>query len=131
MANYRKNRINEEVLRELCEILREVKDPRVTRAFVSVTAVDVSADLKYAKVFYSTLGKCDEKDVEQGLKSSQGFIRSQIARRLNMRATPEFTFYKDHSAENGAHISALLKQVEKDLRENSESGEDNDKETTV
>ena len=56
MANYRKNRINEEVQRELCEILREVKDPRIQRAFVSVTAVDVSADLKFAKVFYSTLG---------------------------------------------------------------------------
>ena len=65
MANYRKNRINEEVQRELCEILREVKDPRIQRAFVSVTAVDVSADLKFAKVFYSTLGKCDEKEVKE------------------------------------------------------------------
>lgn len=101
MANYRKNRINEEVQRELCEILREVKDPRIQRAFVSVTAVDVSADLKFAKVFYSTLGKCDEKEVKEGLKSAHGFIRSQIAHRLNLRQTPEFTFVKDRSAENG------------------------------
>ena len=59
MANYRRNRVNEEVQRELCEILREVKDPRVSDALVSVTAVEVSADLKYAKVFYSTLCRCE------------------------------------------------------------------------
>lgn len=122
MANYRRNRINEEVQRELCEILREVKDPRVSKAFVSVTAAEVSPDLKYAKVFYSTLGKCDEKEVHQGLVSAHGFIRTQIAKRLNLRATPEFTFVKDRSAENGAHISTLLKQVEKDLQ--SKNGEE-------
>lgn len=115
MANYRRNRVNEEVQRELCEILREVKDPRVSRALVSVTAVEVTPDLKFAKAFYSTLGACDEKEVEAGLKSAHGYIRSQVARRLNLRMTPEFTFIKDRSAENGAHISKLLKQVEKDL----------------
>ena len=120
MANYRKNRINEEVQKELCEILREVKDPRVSDALVSVTAVEVSADLKYAKVFYSTLCRCDEKEVQRGLISAHGFIRTQIARRLNMRATPSFTFTKDNSAENGAHISSLLKQVEKDLIDHDE-----------
>ena len=115
MANYRRNRVNEEVQRELCEILREVKDPRVSNAMVTVTAVEVSPDLKFAKAFYSTLGRCDEKEVAAGLKSAHGFIRSQVARRLNMRATPEFTFVKDRSAENGAHISQLLRQVEQDL----------------
>ena len=124
MANYRRNRINEEVQKELCEILREVKDPRVANALVSVTAVEVSADLKYAKVFYSTLCKCDEKEVQQGLKSAHGFIRTQVARRLNMRATPEFTFIKDHSARQGAHISNLLKQVQQDLADHAEEGED-------
>ena len=123
MANYRRNRVNEEVQRELCEILREVKDPRVSDALVSVTAVEVSADLKYAKVFYSTLCRCEEKEVQAGLKSAHGFIRTQIARRMNMRATPEFTFIKDRSAENGAHISSLLKQVEKDLKDDEEDGE--------
>lgn len=115
MANYRRNRINEEVQKELCQILREVKDPRVGRAFVSITAVEVSADLKYAKVFYSTLVSCDEKEVAKGLSSAHGFIRTQVARRLNLRQTPEFTFIRDRSAENGAHISALLKSVEADL----------------
>ena len=124
MANYRRNRINEEVQRELCDILREVKDPRVSKAFVTVTAVEVSPDLKYAKAFYSTLGKCDESEVHKGLVSAHGFIRTQIAKRLNMRATPEFTFVKDKSAENGAHISSLLKQVEKDLRDETPDGQD-------
>lgn len=123
MANYRRNRINEEVQRELCEILREVKDPRVCRALVNVTAADVSADLKYAKVFYSTLGKCEEEEVQEGLVSAQGFIRTQIARRLNLRVTPKFTFIKDRSAENGARISSLLKQVEKDLRDNADGAD--------
>ena len=124
MAGYRKNRINEEVRDALCEILREVKDPRVSSAFVSVTAVDVSADLKYAKAYYSVLGRCDDKDVQAGLKSAAGFIRSQTASRLNLRITPEFTFIRDHSAENGAHISALLKSVEKDLTDRAPEGDE-------
>ena len=123
MANYRKNRINEEVQRELCSILRDVKDPRVAAAMVSVTAVDVSADLKFAKAYYSTIGRCDEKEVTEGLKSASGYIRREIAQRLNLRATPVFTFIKDHSAENGAHISALLKSVEADLADREDGGD--------
>ena len=123
MARYRKNRINEEVQRELCAILRDVKDPRVQKAMVTVTAVDVSADLKYAKAYYSTLGVCDEKEVADGIKSAAGFIRGQIARRLNLRMTPEFTFIKDQSAEHGAHIAALLKSVEADLKGDDSEGE--------
>ena len=121
MGQYRQNRINEEVQKELCEILREVKDPRIIKAFVSVTAVEVSADLKYAKAYYSTLGPCDDKEVRAGLKSAGGFIRGQIAKRLNLRQTPEFTFLRDRSAENGAHISALLKSVEADLIDKDET----------
>lgn len=123
MANFRRSRINEEVQKELCAIIREVKDPRVARALVTFTAVDVSADLKFAKAYYSVLGKCDEKEVEKGLKSASGFIRGQIARRLNLRVTPEFTYIKDHSAENGAHISELLKKVEKDLTPENPDGD--------
>lgn len=120
MAYYRKIRINDEVQKELGEILREVKDPRVARALVSVTAVDVSADLKFAKVYYSTLCPYDEKEVQRGLISAHGFIRTQIAHRLNLRQTPEFTFIKDRSAEHGAHISGLLKKVEEELRKSEE-----------
>lgn len=128
MANYRRNRINEELQRELCDVLREVKDPRLSRALISVTAVEATPDLKFAKAFYSTLGSCDDKEVRDGLRSAGGYIRTQIAQRLNLRQTPEFTFIRDRSAENGAHISSLLKKVEKDLHDDPEEApEDGEK----
>ena len=124
MANYRRNRINEEVQKELNDILRDVKDPRVSDALITVTAVDVTPDLKFAKVFFSTLSKrVDEKQVMQGLKSAGGFIRGQVAKRLNLRQTPEFTFLRDRSMENGAHISMLLRSVEADLRDDENEEE--------
>ena len=92
-------------------VLREVKDPRVKDAFISVTAVDVTPDLKYAKVYYSAM-MGDKKEVSKGLKSSAGYIRRQLAQRLNLRMTPELTFYEDHSIEHGAKISKLLNSIE-------------------
>lgn len=111
MANYRRGRINDEVKKELSLILREVKDPRISEAFISVTAVEVSGDLKFAKVYYSAM-MGDKKEVAKGLRSSAGFIRREVARRLNLRMTPEFSFYEDHSIEHGAHISKLLNGIE-------------------
>ena len=111
MANYRRGRINDEMQKELSAVLREAKDPRVSGAFVSITAVDVTPDLKYAKVYYSAmLG--DKKEVAKGLRSSAGYIRKMIAGRMNLRVTPEFTFHEDHSIEHGAHISKLLNSIE-------------------
>ena len=107
MANYRRGRINDEVQKELAMILREVKDPRVSDAFISVTAVEVTPDLKFAKVYYSAM-QGDKKEVAKGLKSSAGYIRRQLAQRLNLRMTPELTFCEDHSIAHGAHISKLL-----------------------
>lgn len=124
MANYRRNRINEEVQRELNDILRDVKDPRVSDALITITAADVTPDLKFAKVYYSALGRVDEKEVKAGLRSAAGFIRTQVARRLNLRQTPEFTFVRDRSMENGAHISQLLRSVEADLRDDESETED-------
>ena len=134
MANYRKGRINDEVKKELSFILREVKDPRLSEAFISITSVEVSGDLKFAKVYYSAL-MGDKKEIAKGLKSCAGFIRREIARRLNLRMTPEFTFFEDHSIEHGAHISKLLNQIEitPEEDENTEitlEEEDND-DTTV
>lgn len=111
MANYRRGRINDEMQKALAEILREVKDPRVSEAFISVTGVDVTPDLKYAKVYYSAM-KGEKREVAAGLKSSAGFIRRQVAQRLNLRATPEFTFVEDSSIAYGAHISKLLNSIE-------------------
>ena len=120
MANYRRGRINDEMKKELSQVLREVKDPRITDAFISITAVEVTGDLKFAKVYYSAM-MGDKKEVAKGLKSSAGYIRCEIARRLNLRMTPEFTFYEDHSIEHGAHISKLLNGIEITPEEDEES----------
>lgn len=121
MANYRRGRINDEVQRELASILRDVKDPRVSGAFVSITAVDVTPDLKFAKIYYSSL-MGDKKELARGLRAASGFIRSQIAQRLNLRITPELTFILDDSVAHGAHISKLLNSItfSEDFEENEE-----------
>ena len=117
MAGYRRGRINEEVVRELASIVREVKDPRVQKAIVSITAADVTADMKYAKIYFSCIGKADKEEVKKLLESASGFMRKQIAVRLNLRQTPELKFIPDDSIEYGANINRLLKQVEDDLHD--------------
>ena len=122
MAKYRRDRINDEVKKELSMILREVKDPRLSNAFISITAVDVTGDLKFAKVYYSAM-QGDKKEVAAGLRSSAGFIRREVARRLNLRMTPEFSFCEDHSIEHGARISKLLNGIEITPEEEDENGD--------
>ena len=110
MANYsRTDRISEEVKRELSAVIRELKDPRLPN-MVSVIAVRVTKDLKFAKVYISIMG--DDKVQNDGiaaLKSASGFIRREIGHRLNLRNTPEFTFELDNSIEYGAHINEIIK----------------------
>ena len=122
MAKYRQGRINDEMQKEIAEVLREVKDPRVSGAFISVIGVDATPDLKYAKVYYSVLTG-DKKEISKGLRSSAGYIRAQLAKRMNLRMTPELTFFEDHSIEHGAHISKLLNGIEI-TPEEEEEGED-------
>jgi ribosome-binding factor A len=110
MAKYRRGRINDEMQRVLSEVLRTVKDPRVSDAFISVTACEVTGDLKYARVYYSAM-QGDPKEVAKGLKSSAGYIRGQVARIMNLRQTPEFTFVVDDSIKYGAHISDVLSKI--------------------
>lgn len=111
MGKYRRNRINEEMQKEMMNILRGVKDPRVQDAFMSVTAVDVTPDLKYAKIYYSFLNG-DEKELKTGLKAATGYIRRELARTLNLRITPELTFLRDTSITYGAHIASILNSLE-------------------
>ena len=121
MANYRRGRINDEVRKALSEILREVKDPRVSSAFISITGADVTPDLKFAKIYYSLLGADGdtekEKKVAAGLKSSPGYIPRALARAVDLRQTPELNFILDRSGANGAYISSLLHKVETDSAE--------------
>ena len=110
MAKYRRGRINDEMCKELASAIRLVKDPRVADAFVSITGAEVTPDLKYAKIFFSVLNG-DPKEIAKGLRSSTGFLRREIARRMNLRITPELNFVYDESITYGAHISKLLGQA--------------------
>lgn len=119
MANYRRGRINEEMQKELTMILRRVKDPRVSEAFISVTAADCTPDLKFAKIYYSVMGG-DQKEVAKGLKAATGFIRRELARSLNLRITPELTFVADDSVAYGAHIASILNTLDIQPEEDEE-----------
>ena len=108
MASNRMGRINEEVQRELAALIPTVKDPRVT-GMISVTAVDVTPDLKFAKVYISALDKGDSEQVLKGLKSAGGYLRRELGHSLKLRATPELTFVRDDSIDKGAHILGMLR----------------------
>ncbi|MBE6633467.1 MAG: 30S ribosome-binding factor RbfA [Ruminococcaceae bacterium] len=125
MAKYRQNRINEEMQKELMGILRRVKDPRVQDAFLSVTAVDCTADLKYAKIYYSALNG-DPREIAKGLKAASGFIRRELAHSLNLRITPELSFLQDSSITYGAHIASILNNLEISEPEEEEEIEETD-----
>lgn len=122
MAGYRRGRINEEMAKETANIFREIKDPRVSDAFVSVTSVDVTPDLKFAKIYFSSIGG-DKKEIKKGLVSATGFIRRRLAETLNLRITPELTFIPDDSIEYGAHINSLLKSVERSKETKEENND--------
>ena len=111
-------RVNEEVLRELSNILRGgIKDPRVA-PLTSVVSVEVAPDLKTCKAYISVFG--DEKaqqDTLAGLKSATGYIRRTLARNLNMRNTPEITFVMDQSIEYGVNMSKMISDVTKEIRD--------------
>lgn len=111
-------RINTEVQKELSALInREIKDPRIN-PMTSIIAVEVSPDLKTAKVYISVLGDKESKDSTlRGLKSAASFMRGQLAKTLNLRNTPELTFVIDNSIEYGVHMSKLIDEVNKNSSE--------------
>ena len=111
MASNRIGRINEEVQRELSRLIPNVKDPRVS-GLISVTAVETTPDLRYAKVFISVLDKSDCTQVLKGLKSAGGYLRRELGAALQLRYTPELSFVRDDSIDTGAHILGLLRDPE-------------------
>ena len=113
MASNRISRINEEIQRQLSEQFRRLKDPRVSQTgMVSITRVDTTGDLRYARIYVSALDKSQEKEVLKGLKSAAGFLRRELGRSLQLRYTPELQFVADDSIQHGAHILEVLRQVE-------------------
>ena len=126
MASNRINRINDEIQRELAAQLRNLKDPRVSgTGMVSITRVDTTSDLRFARVYVSVLDKEQEKDVLKGLKSASGFLRRELGHALQLRYTPELQFIGDDSISHGAHILELLREEErKDAARSSTAQED-------
>ncbi len=116
-------RINSEVQRELSEIIsRELKDPRI-HPMTTVIAVEVTPDLKFCKAYISVLGSEDAgRDTIQGLRSAVGFIRTQLAKRINLRNTPELTFILDQSIEYGVNMTRLINEVTAELSDREEDG---------
>ena len=113
MPSNRIGRINEEIQRELAALIPMVKDPRVADAgMVSVTAVETTPDLKYAKIYVSALNKDNTPQLLKGLKSAAGWLRRELGRALNLRNTPELSFVRDDSIDKGAHILDMLRNPE-------------------
>ena len=107
----RMDKVNEEFKRELSKIIdQDLKNPNIT-GLISVTKVKTSSDLKNAKVYISILGSKSKKNTLEGLKNASGFIRSELAERVNLRYTPELVFELDETLEYGAKIDSILKEL--------------------
>ena len=124
-GSVKNTRINGEVHRELSNIIRgEIKDPRI-HPMTSVVSVEVAPDLKSCKAYISVLGDEEaQKNTIAGLKSAEGYIRSRLARTVNLRNTPEIRFILDQSIEYGVAMSKLIDDVNERDKEREAKGED-------
>lgn len=114
--NTRFERINEELKKEISHIINyELNNPNVT-GLISVTKAKITPDLKYAKVYVSILNSKNTKETLAGLKKSSGYIRTEIAKKINLRITPELIFELDDSIEYGAKIDSILRDIMKDVK---------------
>jgi ribosome-binding factor A len=123
------SRVNGEVQRELSQIIRnEVKDPRI-HPMTTVTAVEVTPDLKYCKAYISVLGtEEEEKDTMAGLHCAVGYIRKALAKTVNLRNTPEITFIPDRSIEYGVRMTTRIQEVVDADRKNEKISETDEEE---
>ena len=112
MSTNRISRIDEDLLRELSALMRRVKDPRVQQGLFTITAVEATGDLRYAKVYYSVLGEVDEKQLRKGLKSIAPWLRRELGSVLSLRYTPELLFERDSSMERGQRLSEVFRELE-------------------
>ena len=110
MATNRINRIKEDIQRELADLLRTVKDPRV-QGLISITRVDTTTDLRYCRVYVSALDQSDIKEVVKGLKSAAGYLRRELGRALTLRYTPELQFMADDSIERGVRMVSMIDRI--------------------
>ena len=112
MASNRIGRINEEIQRELSSLIRNLKDPRVQDTMISITHVEATPDLRYAKVYVSFLQEDKASDAMKGLKSAGGYLRRELGRTLNLRYTPELVWTLDDSITYGAKMMKLINSLE-------------------
>ena len=112
MASNRIGRINEEIQKELASLLRNLKDPRVQDTMISITHVETTPDLRYAKVYVSFLEENKAQDALKGLKSAGGYLRRELGRALNLRYTSELTWALDDSITYGAKMLKLINSLE-------------------
>ena len=109
MPSNRISRINEEIQRELSALIRTLKDPRLQGGLLTITHVEATSDLRYAKIHVSVLDKSQEKEMLKGLKSAAGYLRREMGASSGLRYTPELQFVADDSIEKGAKILEMLR----------------------
>jgi len=112
MASNRIGRINEEIQKELSSLIRNLKDPRVANTMISITHVETTPDLRYAKVYVSFLQEDKAADAMKGLKSAGGYLRRELGSALNLRYTPELVWALDDSITYGAKMLKLINSLE-------------------
>lgn len=124
MASNRIGRINEEIQKELSDLLRNLKDPRLQGTMISITRVETTPDLRYSKIYVSFLDKSRASDAIRGLKSAGGYLRRELGAALNLRYTPELQWQEDDSIVRGAHMLDLLNSL--NIQKDDEHGESDD-----
>ena len=105
------DRISDEIMRCLSELLPTIKDPRLHGPMLSIVRCEASGDLRWCKVYISALGEYNAKELKKGLTSASGFLRRELAHRLTLRNTPELVFVLDDSISYGVHISSMLNDL--------------------
>ncbi len=112
MASNRIGRINEEIQKALASLIRELKDPRVQDTMISITRVEATPDLRYAKIYVSFLQEEKANDALKGLRSAGGYLRRELGRQLQLRYTPELVWEQDDSITYGAKMLKLINSLE-------------------
>lgn len=116
----RMNKINEELKKVIGSVINnQLKNPRLT-GIISVTKVQTTPDLRYARVYISMFNEKSKKETLSILKRSAGFVRSEVARKVNLRMTPELVFLLDDSMEYGSRIDEILSKITKDMKKDEE-----------
>lgn len=122
MANYRSDRVSEDIQREIAAILMEMKDPRLHNGIISVVRCDMAHDLSFCKVYISSMNGLETaKEAVKALKNAQGYIRRELGVRLKLRYAPALNFEATDSIEYSAHISKVLSDL--DIKKDEDDNE--------